>query len=97
MSESTLAQLNQLQDQPAQARRRILRRPEVEQLTGLSRSAIYAAMAAGGFPKPLKLTARAVGWTDSSIDAWISSRSAASSRVRCRHDSSALRNPELPV
>lgn len=69
------------QDQLLQSRVRILRRPEVEQRTGLSRSAIYAAMAAGDFPKPLKLTAKAVGWTDSSIDAWIASRSAAIAEV----------------
>ena len=76
MSQSTLSQLGQIHDQQAQTRARILRRPEVEQRTGLSRSAIYAAMAAGAFPKPLKLTAKAVGWTDCSIDAWISTRSA---------------------
>jgi prophage regulatory protein len=81
MSESTQAQLAQMHDQQAQARARILRRPEVEQRTGLSRSAIYAAMAAGDFPKPLRLTAKAVGWLDSSIDSWISSRSAATAEA----------------
>lgn len=57
---------------------RILRRHEVEQRTGLSRSAIYAEMQAGKFPKPLRLTAKAVGWTDHSIDEWIASRLTAS-------------------
>ena len=75
MPELTVTQLALPHEQKAQIRARILRRPEVEQRTGLSRSAIYALMAAGGFPKPLKLTAKAVGWTDSSIDDWISSRS----------------------
>ena len=56
----------------------ILRRPEVEARTGLSRSAIYALKARGieHFPQPVKLTAsgRAVGWTSTSIEAWIASR-----------------------
>jgi len=58
---------------------RILRRHEVELRTGLSRSAIYAEMQSGKFPKPLKLTAKAVGWTDHSISEWIRSRSLATS------------------
>ena len=53
---------------------RILRRPEVESRTGLSRSTIYAMMAEGLFPKPVRLGKRAVGWTDSTIDEWLESR-----------------------
>lgn len=53
---------------------RLLRRPEVERLTGLGRSALYAAMAAGQFPKPIKLGVRAIAWPASWIDAWIQSR-----------------------
>lgn len=53
---------------------RILRRPEVEHRVGLSRSTIYAAMADGTFPKPVRLGRRAVGWSTSSIDEWISTR-----------------------
>lgn len=64
------------QEQPCE---RILRRHEVEQRTGLSRSAIYAEMQSGKFPKPLRLTAKAVGWTDHSISEWIKSRSPATS------------------
>lgn len=52
----------------------ILRRKQVEDRTGLSRSAIYAAMAKGEFPRPIKLTAKAVGWRDRDIEAWIESR-----------------------
>lgn len=73
MPESTAALLAQVQ-QGQHAR--ILRRPEVEQRTGLSRSAIYAAMASGHFPRPLKLTAKAVGWLESSVEAWIARRAA---------------------
>lgn len=54
----------------------ILRRPEVEQTTGLSRSTIYAMIAEGTFPKPVKLGKRAVGWRSSDISAWLESREA---------------------
>lgn len=58
---------------------RILRRPEVEYRTGMSRSSLYSWMAAGDFPRPLRLGARAVGWPESDIDAWMASRKKASS------------------
>lgn len=53
---------------------RILRRPEVEARTGLKRSSLYQMMADGEFPPSVKLGKRAVGWTDSSISAWLESR-----------------------
>ena len=51
-----------------------LKRPEVEQLTGLKRSIIYDKMKAGTFPKPVKLSARAVAWPEAKVDAWIDER-----------------------
>lgn len=56
----------------------ILRRPQVEAMTGLSCSSIYAAMAEGSFPRPVRLGVRAVGWVESEITAWIESRITAS-------------------
>lgn len=53
---------------------RILRRSEVEVRIGLSRSTIYAMMAEGDFPKPIRLGKRAVGWPESAIAAWLESR-----------------------
>jgi len=53
---------------------RMLRRKEVEQITGRSRSAIYEGMAAGTFPKPVKIGARAVAWPESVIRNWIAER-----------------------
>lgn len=53
---------------------RHLRRPAVESLTGLSRSTIYDLMAKGQFPRPVRLTARAVAWPESTIVAWLESR-----------------------
>lgn len=52
----------------------ILRRKQVEERTGLSRSAIYAMKARGEFPQPVKLTRKAVGWPAHVIDRWLASR-----------------------
>lgn len=55
---------------------RSLRRRDVEARTGLSRSTIYAMMTQGTFPKPVRLGARAVGWPESEIAAWLEARKA---------------------
>ena len=51
-----------------------LRRPAVQELTGLSRSTIYDLMAKGAFPRPIKLTAKAVAWRESAIADWLAGR-----------------------
>jgi prophage regulatory protein len=56
---------------------RILRRPDVEARTGLSRSTIYLLMSRGDFPKPIRLSARAVGWPEAAISEWLQSRTQA--------------------
>ncbi len=53
---------------------RMLRRPEVETRTGLSRSTIYAMISEGTFPKPIRLGKRAVGWPETCIQEWIEDR-----------------------
>jgi len=53
---------------------RIYRRPDVEALTGLSRSTLYAMMSRGQFPKPVRLGLRAVGWRERDLFAWLESR-----------------------
>jgi prophage regulatory protein len=50
----------------------ILRRKQVQARTGLSRSTIYLKISEGTFPKPVSLGARAVGWVESEIEAWLS-------------------------
>ncbi len=52
----------------------ILRRPQVEQRTGLSRSTLYQYIKDGDFPKPVRLGLRAVGWLESDISDWIAAR-----------------------
>lgn len=52
----------------------LLRRPDVETRTGLSRSEIYRRVKDGSFPPPIALGAQAVAWPSSDIDAWIAER-----------------------
>ena len=52
----------------------ILRLPQVEQRTGLSRSTLYQYMKDGYFPKPVPLGPRAVGWLESDVSDWIATR-----------------------
>ena len=47
------------------------RLPKVVSNTGLSRSAIYARIAEGTFPKQINLGGRAVGWLEADIQNWI--------------------------
>ena len=53
---------------------RILRRNQVEEQIGLSRSSIYQMMSEGAFPRPIKLGKRAVGWSEVEINDWLASR-----------------------
>ena len=60
---------------------RILRRPEVKAATGLTDSVLEREVKAGRFPAPFKLLpdprARAVGWSERAVQAWIAERIAA--------------------
>lgn len=54
---------------------KILRLKEVQRMTGLSRSTIYAEIAKGNFPRQVKLTGgRSVGWHESAVIEWVESR-----------------------
>jgi prophage regulatory protein len=52
----------------------ILRRADVERATGLPRSTLYEMMAAGRFPKPVRIGARSVGWIETEILGWQKAR-----------------------
>lgn len=58
----------------ATTERHLLRRQQVEALTGMARSTLYALIARGEFPAPIKLTGRAVAWPSDVVGAWIDSR-----------------------
>jgi prophage regulatory protein len=50
--------------------RRMLRRREIEGITGLSRSAIYDLMTRGLFPRPVTVSRHFVAWLEDEIAAW---------------------------
>ncbi len=61
----------------------IIRRKQVEARTGLSRSSIYARLRHNPkrpgdydptFPKPVSVGAKAVGWIEAEIDAWLTAQ-----------------------
>ncbi len=61
----------------------ILRRNQVEARTGLSRSTIYAKMRPNPkrpgdfdptFPQPIAVGARAVGWLEHEVSAWLAAQ-----------------------
>ena len=53
---------------------RFLTLRDVERLTSLRKSTIYALIQRGEFPKPVTITARRVAWVSSEIQAWIAVR-----------------------
>jgi len=52
----------------------ILRLKQVTARTGLARSTIYERIKAGGFPAQISLGARAVGWLEADVQAWIAAQ-----------------------
>ena len=53
---------------------KIIRRPDVEAMTGLSRSSIYEKMDKGTFPTAIKLSERSVGWLEHEVQEWLKNR-----------------------
>lgn len=49
----------------------LIRRKEVERLTSLSRSRLYALMATDSFPRPVYLGTMSVAWVESEVQEWI--------------------------
>ena len=50
------------------------RLPEVKNKTGLSGPSVYKQIRLGLFPKGIKLTPRATGWSNDEVDAWIEAK-----------------------
>jgi len=57
---------------------RILRLPQVCEVTGLGRSMIYQMEADLRFPRRIKIGTRAVGWLEKEVNVWLMRRIAAS-------------------
>lgn len=54
----------------------LLRRPQVQQIVNLPTSTLYAMMAEGRFPKPLRPSPGRVAWRRSDLDQWLAERAA---------------------
>lgn len=52
--------------------RRLIKLADVQKRTALCRSSIYAKVAAGTFPKPVK-SGSSSAWVDTEVQAWIDS------------------------
>ena len=50
---------------------KLLRIDDVAKKTALSPSSIYKQIRLGHFPRGIKITARATGWSNEAIDEWI--------------------------
>ena len=59
----------------------LLRLPQVRDKTGLARSTIYALVAKGKFPAPIKASERVSAWILSEVSEWIDQRIEASRRT----------------
>lgn len=57
---------------------KLLRLPEVLQITALSRSGLYSLLGKGEFPQPIKLGERINAWRDDDLQEWMDTRAAAS-------------------
>lgn len=53
---------------------RLVRMPEVCRMTGLHKNTIYNRIAAGAFPRQVRLTERLVGWWESDVRHWMETR-----------------------
>lgn len=49
----------------------LLRRPDVEEITGLPRSSLYDLIAREQFPQPVKISVRSVAWRWADVQAWL--------------------------
>ena len=61
----------QLAGDSAEAPARLIRRREVQRLTGLPTSTIYWLMQNKRFPRPVPLGAKAVAWVECEVQAWV--------------------------
>lgn len=50
---------------------RFLRMPDVLARTGFSRSTLYRQLAAGTFPKQVRISQRCIGWSEAAVNAWL--------------------------
>ena len=71
---------------------KILRLPQVCEVTGFCRSMIYQMEAERRFPKRVKIGTRAVGWLEGEVQAWLVNRIEAS-RTQAACEVTRVRSP----
>lgn len=65
-----------LPEKPTAESIKVLRLPQVCEMTGLGKTMIYRLEAADEFPKRIKIGLRAVGWLEVEVKSWIVNRAA---------------------
>jgi prophage regulatory protein len=63
-----------MQPETAPARDRLIKLPEAESLSGLKKSTIYSKIKEGTFPRPVRLSSRAVAFSESAVLRWVQAR-----------------------
>ena len=53
---------------------KILRRPEVVRLVGVSQATLYRLISRGMFPRPVRVSTRLTGWRSDEVEDWLVSR-----------------------
>jgi prophage regulatory protein len=59
---------------------KLLRLPQVMEMTGLRKTKIYELHAEGAFPRRVRITAGSVGWVEAEVQAWLALRVAHSTQ-----------------
>jgi prophage regulatory protein len=72
--ETSTSDAKQLTEVRAISSAQIWRLPEVMATVGLTKSGVYQAISAKGFPVPVQLGSRAVGWKATEILQWLNAR-----------------------
>ena len=67
---------------------RVMRKPAVKARVGISADSTLYDLMSRGFPRPINLGARSVGWIESEIESWIETRMAErnANRAGGQHD-----------
>lgn len=60
--------------EPSRNSDRILRAAEAARKLGLGRTSFYSLLKENDFPRPIALSARARGYSEHELDAWLASR-----------------------
>lgn len=66
---------------PANKSKRFLRLKQVQAMTGLPPSSVYALIQRGEFPRPFPLSIHRVAWLEADVEAWMDAKLAQRDQV----------------